>query len=113
VAKKERYTKEFRRMAVGRMKLCDSVTTLAKELGVPRQTLYVWRDQEEAGASREKREFGQETGPLQQENQRLKRLLAEKELEINFFKGALQKIETRRQKENAAGTRASTTRSGK
>ena len=112
MAKKERYTKEFRRMAVGRMKLCDSVTTLAKELGVPRQTLYVWRDQEEASESQEQHESGPDPGPLQKENQRLKRLLAEKELEIDFFKGALQKIETRRQQAKAPGTRASTTKSG-
>lgn len=112
MAKKQRYTREFRRMAVGRMKLCDSVTTLAKELGVPRQTLYVWRDQREARESREQHESGPDAGPLQQENQRLKRLLAEKELEIDFFKGALQKIETRRQQAKAPGTRASTTRSG-
>lgn len=100
-------------MAVGRMKLCDSVTALAKELGVPRQILYVWRDQEEASENQEQHEPGLDAGPLQKENQRLKRLLAEKALEIDFFKGALQKIEARRQREMATGTRASTTRSGK
>lgn len=100
-------------MAVGRMKLCDSVTTLAQELGVPRQMLYVWRDREEARVSREERATQPEAGPLGEENQRLKRLLAEKTLEIDFFRGALQKIETRRQKASGTGTRASTTKSGK
>jgi transposase-like protein len=113
VAKKRRYTKEFQRMAVGRMKVCDSVTTLAEELGVPRQLLYVWRDRQEARENRPA-ELPPEAEPeLAEENRRLKRLLADKTLEIDFFKGALQKIETRRQRANASGTRASTTKSGK
>jgi hypothetical protein len=40
----------------------------------------------------------------------LKRLLAEKTLEVDFFKGALQKVAARRQQ--SAGARASTTKSG-
>jgi hypothetical protein len=34
---------------------------------------------------------------------RLKQLLAEKTLEVDFFKGALQKIEARRQRNNGSG----------
>jgi hypothetical protein len=41
----------------------------------------------------------------------LKRVLAEKTLEVDFFKGALQKIEARRQKSSASGETASTTKS--
>src|SRR5690242_20974780 len=44
---------------------------------------------------------------------RLKQLLAEKTLEVDFFKGALQKIEARRQKRGGTGERASTSRSEK
>jgi hypothetical protein len=44
---------------------------------------------------------------------RLKELLAEKTLEVDFFKGALQKIEARRQKKDGTGGMASTTRSEK
>jgi hypothetical protein len=44
--------------------------------------------------------------------QQLKRMLAEKSMEVDFFKGALQKIEARRQRSNGSGERASTTRSG-
>jgi hypothetical protein len=40
-------------------------------------------------------------------------VLAEKTLEVYFFKGALQKIEARRQGSNDSGETASTTRSGK
>jgi hypothetical protein len=41
---------------------------------------------------------------------RLKRLLAEKSLEVDFFKGALQKVKARRQKSGDSGEMASTTR---
>jgi len=43
----------------------------------------------------------------------LKRLLAEKVQEVDFFKGALQKVEARRRKNESIGARASTTKSGK
>jgi hypothetical protein len=44
---------------------------------------------------------------------RLKQLLAEKTLEVDFFRGALQKIEARRQRSSDSGEMASTTRSEK
>jgi hypothetical protein len=43
----------------------------------------------------------------------LKRLLAEKVLEVDFFKGALQKVEARRQRSGGSGGTASTAESGK
>ena len=110
MAKKQLYTREFRRMAVGRMKVSDNVTTLALELKVPRQTLYVWKDREEAAEFRHQA-GGDKAGPSAEENkeiQRLKKLLAEKILELDFFKGALQKVEARRQGSSAAGDTPST-----
>jgi hypothetical protein len=41
----------------------------------------------------------------------LKRLLAEKTLEVDFFKGALQKVAARRQNNTNTGERASTSKS--
>jgi len=40
-------------------------------------------------------------------------LLAEKTMEVDFFKGALQKVEARRQKRGDSGETASTSRSAK
>jgi transposase-like protein len=47
VAKKRvgRHPKEFRRMAVERLKKCDDIVALSRELGVHRRLLYKWRDQ--------------------------------------------------------------------
>jgi transposase-like protein len=50
VAKKRvgRYPKEFRRIAVERLKTCDNIVALSRELGVHRRLLYKWRDQLDA-----------------------------------------------------------------
>jgi hypothetical protein len=50
---------------------------------------------------------------LVKEVERLKRALAEKVLEVDFFKGALHKVEARRRKAESGGAQVSTTRSGK
>ncbi|MGH9403112.1 MAG: hypothetical protein ACRD2P_13490 [Terriglobia bacterium] len=45
--------------------------------------------------------------------QQLKRLLTEKVLEVDFFRGTLQKVEARRQRSGGSGETASTSKSGK
>ena len=105
-----KYPKAFRQMAVERMRNCDNISELAKELGVDRSALYHWRNLTpgEAGATA--------TSPmreLRKEVRDLKRVLAEKSLEADFFRGALQKVEARRQKGNNSGETASTNRSEK
>lgn len=109
-----RYPKEFRRIAVERLKSCDNIVALSRELGVHRRLLYKWRDEVEAA------EIAEESPPqtsrestLRKEVHQLKRLLAEKTVEVDFFKGALQKIEARRQRRESSGETASTTRSEK
>ena len=46
---------------------------------------------------------------LRKEVSQLKRLLADKTMEVDFFKGALQKVEARRQKSGTSGEKASRT----
>ncbi len=107
-----RYPKAFRKMAVERLKSCENIVALSEELGVHRRLLYKWRDQLEPI------EDGQ--GPPENSKERelrlhvaqLKRLVADKTLEADFFKGALQKVEARRQSNKPAGETASTTKSG-
>ena len=43
----DRWPAEFRQRALERMKSCQNVKVLAKELGVARQLLYLWRQQAE------------------------------------------------------------------
>ena len=114
MTRKRRYSNEFRRTAVERLKQCENVGELAAELGVSRRLLYKWRQQLDPP------DRGDEPPPesiresaLRQENNRLKQALANKTLEMDFFKGALQKVEARRQQSGNSGARASTTKSGK
>jgi len=97
-------------MAVERMAECDNIAALAKELDVPPRSLYKWRDRfvvSDGPPAPNRREL-----TLRKENSELKRVLADKTLEVDFFKGALQKVEARRRKSGDSGARASTTRSG-
>ena len=107
-----KYPAAFRKMALERLKTCRNVTELSAELGIHRTQLYKWRDQMEpvedgpgpAANSRERE--------LRKEIRELKRVLGEKVLEADFFKGALQKVEARRQSSGGSGGTESTTKSG-
>ena len=111
-----RYTLEFRRIAVERMKGCSNIVALADELKVERKSLYLWREQLEPESVIKRR-----PGPaaksreadLEKELTRLKRVLADKTLELDFFKGALQKVTARRRQSKNSGGKTSTTTSGK
>jgi hypothetical protein len=50
---------------------------------------------------------------LRKEINQLKRVLIDKTMELDFFKGALQKVEARRRKSGISGEKASTTKSRK
>ncbi len=91
-----KYPLSFRQMTVERMKDCPSVSALAKELGIDRSNMYQWQRQLEHTSESSARV----TSPvreLRKQVRELQRLLAEKTLEVDFFKGALQKVEARRQ----------------
>jgi transposase len=111
-----RYSLEFRRVVVERMKGCQNITALARELGVERKSMYLWRDELDPESV-----IARKSGPpaetravqLEKEVSRLKRVLADKTLELDFFKGALQKVEARRRQNKTAGDKTSTTTSGK
>jgi transposase-like protein len=107
-----RYPKEFRRVAVERLKNCDNIVALAQELGVHRRLLYKWRDQlDPAEIPEESPPQNSRESRLRKEVNQLKRLLADKAVEADFFRGALQKVEARRQRKGSSGEKASTTKS--
>ena len=114
MGKRLRYGAEFRRRAVERLRGCDNIVALAKEMGVSRRQLYRWRDeldpeeQVPGGPALYTR-----ASTLRKEVNHLKRVLAEKTLEVDFFKGALQKVEARRQQSSSSGEKAYTTESRK
>ena len=106
--RKRFYTEEFRRLAVARMQGCHNISALAKELELPRRLLYRWQMRLEGPVA----PIASRSSGLDEENRLLKQLLAEQTLEVDFFKGALQKIAARRQADGGIGETASTTKYG-
>jgi len=101
-------------MAVERLKNCNNIVALARELGVHRRLLYKWREQlDPAEIPEEAPPQNSRESTLRKEVSQLKRLLADKTLEVDFFRSALQKVEARRQRKGNSGAMASTTKSGK
>lgn len=103
--KGQRYSNEFRKQAVERMNACHNIAQLARELEVGRRLLYVWRDRLD------------ETDPhptrsreliLRKQILKLKRVLANKTMGVDFFRRALQRVGARRPKRNGLGEKAST-----
>lgn len=99
-------------MAVERLKSCDNIVALSQELGVHRRMLYKWRDQLELIDNGEVPPENGKERELRLQVAQLKRLVADKTLEADFFRGALQKVEARRQNNRKAGGTASSTKSG-
>ena len=100
-------------MAVERLKSCDNIVALSQELGVHRRLLYHRRDQSESWQSEESPPGSSRESTLRKEISQLKRVLADKTLELDFLKGALQKVEARRRYSDGTGEKASTTKSKK
>jgi len=112
--RRRRHSAEFKADAVEKMKNCDNIVALSQELKVAWRLLYRWK------ASSEERRLGEEQKAskeretaLLEENVKLKVALADKTLEVDFFKGALRNIEALRQKRTDNGGEAFTSKSGK
>lgn len=107
-----RYPKAFRQMAVERLNQCENIVALSQELGVSRRLLYTWREKLDPVERSEWPPANARESTLRKEVSQLKRLLADKTLEVDFFKGALHTVEARRQRSGIAGAQASTPTSG-
>jgi transposase-like protein len=112
----DRWPAEFRQRALERMKTCRNVKVLAKELGVARQLLYLWKQQAEGrkkasepNASEDPRD--RRIRELEKKVGNLQGCVGQKTLELDFFAGALRRIEESRQKKGKTGATASTPKS--
>jgi transposase len=102
-------------MAVERVIAGRSGSAVAKELGVHRALICRWCKNPEHPFQRPKKQEIPEPRKLtlMEELQEMKRMLAEKSLEVDFFRGALQKVEARRQRRGNSGEKTSITKSEK
>jgi transposase-like protein len=109
------YDEEFRRAALERMKTGYDVRALARERGVNHTQLYRWRNEalgrrpvprpdswlQEKSKERQRRRIAD-----------LERLVARQALELDFFQGALLRIEENRRKQEQTSGKPSTSKSG-
>lgn len=113
----QRYTQEFKDQAVERLKGCTNIEALARELNVSRGILYQWKDKREGRPPASKRPGPVVDSPaiaaLKKQVVELKVALADRVVEADFFKGALQRVEDRRRRSGSSGDPASTTTSQK
>lgn len=113
------FSREFKLAALSRMAGAGNVTALADELGVRRELLYDWREKFAAGGAEALKGSGRPrplaSAPDALEAQgriaALERKLGEQALLIDFFKGALRRIEASRQASGEPGVTASSPRS--
>lgn len=113
MAKWRRHPIEFKRQAVERMKTCENIEALARELQVERKLLYTWKYQfegrpEPPNANLRISPEERKDARLREENSKLKAIVADQALQIDFFRGALLKIKETRQQNTAPGGTAST-----
>jgi transposase-like protein len=116
--RRRRYSEEYKREVVRRMRECKNIEGLGRELGLDVKMMYQWKWKQEGRPTRKPQALttqAAEQGSLEtlrRENAHLKRVLAEKALEVDFFKGALQQVEARRQGRGDPGETPSTRTSG-
>jgi transposase-like protein len=112
--KRRRHSDEFKREVVRRMRECKNILGLGRELGLDVKMMYQWKWKEEGRPRRHppvlttQAAKGTDLEALRRENAQLKRLLAERALELDFFKGALQQVGARRQDQSDRGETPST-----
>jgi transposase-like protein len=113
-----RHSLDFKKQAVERMRTCENIHELARELKIERKLLYTWKYQLDGhpeprhanlATTAEERKDKQ----LRDELAKIKSALADKTLENDFFRSALRGIREVRQKSIAAGASASTSPSGR
>ena len=117
--RRRRHSKEFKREVVKRMRECKNILGLGRELGLDVKMMYQWKWKEEGRPRRQppvlttQAAKGTDLEAIRRENAQLKRLLAERALELDFFKGALQQVGARRQDQSDHGETPSTGSWGK
>ena len=126
------FSRAFKLKAIERMDAGENVSALSRELGVKREILYRWRSQyrdggelrlrerrgrpklAEAQAMAVERGVAGEAADLAQARRQiaeLERKIGQQQLDLDFFRGALRRIEASRQASETPGATVSSSRS--
>ncbi len=99
------------------MKTASNVAALARELGIRRKFLYLWRDQamKAAGYGKPRKSRGKtsESERLRNRIEELLQLVGQQEAKLVFFESALRRVAERQQHSDGNGATGSTTPSGR
>ena len=121
------FSREFKLEAVKRIEAGENVSALARELTVKREILYRWRDAHRLGGPEALRLRGRPSkaeasamgsarlaagkanslAEARWQIEQLRRKVGQQQLELDFFKRALQHFETLRQEDDQPGAPAS------
>jgi transposase len=109
-----KFDEGFRKTALERLKGCEYIAGLAQELGISRSQLY--RIQRDASGRKPEPKPEAWLKEKAEERQRrriaeLERLVARQALELDFFRGALLRIEENRRKQGLNSGKPSTSKS--
>jgi transposase len=110
-----KYDEEFRRAALEKIRSGRAVRAVARELGVNRSQLYRWQNEALGRAPVPRPDSWLQEKNDERQRRRiaeLERLVARQALELDFFKGALLRIEENRRKRGQTSGRPSTSKSG-
>jgi hypothetical protein len=110
-----KYDEGFRQKALERMRACEDVTARALELGISRAQLYRFQREALGIKPEPKPEAWLKEKADERQRRRiteLEPLVARQGLELDFFKGALLRIEENRRKQEPNSGKPSTSKSG-
>ena len=124
------FSREFKLAAIARIDAGEKVARVARDLGVARLTLYKWRDQCRRGEAASKHgrptksressgvlervlspELPAELVRARERIAALERKVGQQQVELDFFRGALRRIEASRQPSDGPGATESSPRS--
>jgi transposase-like protein len=116
---RRRFTREFKLEALRRFSVAGDVRELARELGIRRELLYKWREKFAQGGAEALTTSGRprpaaeapEAMASEKKIAELERKLGQQALELDFFRGALRRIEASRRPSEGPGVTASSPRS--
>jgi transposase len=120
------FSLEFKRAALARLEAGEPVAALAREFGVSRQHIYKWRDAARTGAMGRRRGAptkaeilarqagladADEVALARRKIAELERKIGQQAVELDFFRGALRRIEASRRAGEEPGVTGSSPRS--
>ena len=130
--KRRSFSREFKLAVIARLEAGESGTALAREVGVKRTIIYRWREAWQVGGAlalrsvrgrppklealemADARGVAAKAGDLKEARRQiaeLERKVGQQQQDLDFFKGALRRIETSRRTDLGPGAPASSPRS--